>query len=360
MVDLLSALPDVQTTIISQFAPDSESFQVFSSALTRHGLGRDSKGRTRLQFLQDARSYGPWPRDQAVIDIGGRMWVSDSDQHQLQSIFSSLDLQSGFERHDAPISFAGANLLVCGQKILCPDRLDSSVISSFIEGPIVSLPSPPAHEPFHLDLLVMPLSENLVAVGDDGLARTMLMSLSPEEMAASVARWAAEYAGSANNIELSSRANGLMFRRTHRPSLILWPFLKEKLQNLVQLLRPGVFKEIVENQAPYPWDDRIASALEAQNFEVVRIPFWPGETATQRARNQPALPMLCYPNCLVWEDGILMPTYGIEHLDDLARSTLEKATDKTVYPVRGGAILGFGSSGPHCLTLEVRKPGTRD
>jgi agmatine/peptidylarginine deiminase len=66
------------------------------------------------------------------------------------------------------------------------------------------------------------------------------------------------------------------------------------------------------------------------------------------------LPMMCYPNCLVWDEGILMPSYDLPALDELARARLEQASGKKVYLVRGGAILGYGNSGPHCLSLELR------
>lgn len=42
-------------------------------------------------------------------------------------------------------------------------------------------------------------------------------------------------------------------------------------------------------------------------------------------------------------------------MDSVATARLENASKKKVYPVRGAAILGYGGSGPHCLTLEFRK-----
>jgi hypothetical protein len=146
-----------------------------------------------------------------------------------------------------------------------------------------------------------------------------------------------------------------MFQRIPEPPLIMWRFLKEKLQNLAQLQQADVMKNLFDRHSPFDLDDRIAAALQKRGYRVIRVPFWPGEMTTDRDANEPLLPLICYSNCVVWSDGILMPTYGIPPLDNLARRVLEHETGKEVFDVRGGALLGFGSSGPHCLTLEFRQ-----
>jgi hypothetical protein len=135
----------------------------------------------------------------------------------------------------------------------------------------------------------------------------------------------------------------------------MWRFLKDKLRNLAQLQQPDVIRRLVDRHPVFDLDDRIAATLQQAGYRVIRLPFWPGEMTKSPGGDHPLLPMLCYPNCVVWDDGILMPSYGIPALDDLARRVLEHETGKKVFDVRGGAILGFGSSGPHCLTLEFRQ-----
>jgi hypothetical protein len=61
LIDIMKALPDVEITVISQFDPDSKEFGLFVSSLTRNDLGFNSQHKPRIHFIQDARSYGPWP-----------------------------------------------------------------------------------------------------------------------------------------------------------------------------------------------------------------------------------------------------------------------------------------------------------
>ncbi len=354
VADILRRLPEVEVVILSQFSPGTEAFRVYTSKLTKDGLGRDSSGKPRIHFIQDARAYGPWPRDQALVDDTGRMWVSPDDHHQLRDAFSAIDTTYGIHSHDAPISFTGGNILSCGGRILVPDRMDSVALATFLSGEIVRLPSPAMPERFHLDLVIMPLSDTLIAVGDDRLARQALLELSREEQAELVTRWMAEFAASANNLDPVSDSNRLRFRRTGRPELILMDMLREKLRRLEELLHPGVFEGEITIEPDYQWDDLIAKELEDAGFHVVRVPFWPGDALSGAGTGPSRLPVISYVNSLVWESGILMPVYGVPSLDSLAMETLEHASGKKVCPVRGGAILGFGSSGPHCLTLEFR------
>jgi hypothetical protein len=83
--------------------------------------------------------------------------------------------------------------------------------------------------------------------------------------------------------------------------------LSEKLQLLTSLSRQDNFDKAVRATPAYEWDDRIAAVLAKQGFQVVRLPFWPGSLASKNTPADAGLPMMCYPNCLVWEDGILMP-----------------------------------------------------
>ena len=355
LVDILNALQQPHVIVVNQFGPNSESFDTFFGAMTRDGRGYTPDGAPRIEFVQDARSYGPWPRDQAVIDRTGCMWISQANQHKLKPVFSSLDKYYGIQQNEAPVSFAGGNLMSCGDVVFCPDRIDTTDLSAFIDGPFIQVPSPPEPVPFHLDLLMMPVSDSTIVVGDDGLTRIILSTLTAEELATVVARWSTEYAVSANNVEMLTKEKRLMFQRIPEPPLIMWRFLKEKLQNLVRLQKPEVMRQLVDGHPLFDLDDRIAATLQGRGYRVVRVPFWPGEMTTGRESNEPLLPMICYPNCVVWDKGILMPTYGIPALDNLARRVLEHETRKEVFDVRGGALLGFGSSGPHCLTLEFRQ-----
>lgn len=350
--DMLAALPGTEALIVNQFPPNSGQFSAFVSNLTRGGLGRDAAGRPLLQFVQDARPFGPWPRDQALVDESGAMWISASDNHRLRDLMLALDRSYGLDNRAADFRFTGANLLRCGNVILCPDRLDTTYLAQYLRGPFVALPSPPPPEPFHLDLLVMPLSDRLIAVGDDALARAALAQLAPEQQQRLVARWLAEFAVSAHNLELLAEGGNFRFLARPRPALILAANLKEKLDLVAGLLRQGNFQKSVEATPAYEWDDRIAAALVQKGFEVLRLPFWPAAGAS--LADSASLPMMCYPNCLVWDEGILMPVYGVAALDDFAAEILQRATKKKVHPVRGGALLGYGSSGPHCLTLEFR------
>ena len=350
--DMLTALPQAEALVLSQFPPNGEQFSAFVSNLTRGGAGRSADGKTLLQFVQDPRPFGPWPRDQALVADGGAMWVSASDNHQLREIMLALDRGYGLDNRAAEMRFAGANLLRCGEVILCPDRLDTVYLGQYLRGPFVTLPSPPPPEPFHLDLLVMPLTNRLVAVGDDAMARAALLQLSPEQRQALVARWLSEFAASAHNLELQTGSGGIRFKPIARPPLILPSLLEAKLQTMTALLRGDNFQKIVHATPAYEWDDRIAAALTQRGFQVVRLPCWPGNLA---GTDGASLPMMCYPNCLVWEEGILMPVYGVAALDDFSKAILERAARKKVFPVRGGAMLGYGQSGPHCLTLDFRK-----
>ncbi len=355
LADILTALPEAEALIISQFAPGSESFRVFASSLTRGGLGRNRHGRPRLQFVQEASAYGPWPRDQALVDAAGRMWVSPSDNHRLRAIFNALDESYGLQHMQATVPFTGANLIPLGKFVLCPDRLDTLALSNFLQGPFLTLPSPPPPAPFHLDLLVMPLSETVVAVGDDELARSRLLALSAAEQKRLLAQWAVEFAAAGHNLEVKAAGNSFRFQTLPRPHLILPALLQEKLQILSGLAEPGAFHAAVLAEREYRWDDRIAALLSHRGFKVVRVPFWPASVGLVAGRKTGGLPMLCYANSLVWENGVLMPLYGIPRLDQLARETLAAASGKQVFGVRGGALLGYGNSGPHCLTLEFRQ-----
>lgn len=353
--DILQALPETEALVISQFAPKSEGFRVFASSLTRDGLGFNRRGRPRIQFALDAASYGPWPRDQALVDVTGTMWVSPSDNHRLRPTFISLDESYGIRQNPASVPFTGANLLQCGQFVLCPDRLDTLALAAMLQGPFVPLPSPPLPEPFHLDLLIMPLTDKIIAVGDDELARARLLALSATEQKRLLAQWAVEYAASANNVTVKPAGNSFTFQPIQRPALILDEMLEEKLQVINRLAQPGAFRKAILSEPEYRWDDGIAAALKRRGFTVVRVPFWPGFFGTVQGKKSNGLPMMCYANSLVWDDGILMPVYGIASLDDLARATLARASGKKIHLVRGGALLGYGSSGPHCLTLEFRR-----
>ncbi|MDZ7267058.1 MAG: agmatine deiminase family protein [candidate division KSB1 bacterium] len=355
LADILTALPEAEAVILSQFAPGSESFRVFTASLTRGGLGRDRHGRPRLQFVQDASAYGPWPRDQALVDSHGTLWISPSDNHRLRAIFTALDESYGLRQTRATVPFTGANLIPLGNLVLCPDRLDTLALASFLQGPFLPLPSPPPPDPFHLDLLVMPLSETVIAVGDDELARARLLALNAAQERRILAQWAVEFAASGHNLEVKAAGNTFRFQTLPRPYLILPALLQEKLQILTELAKPGAFRTAVLAEPEYHWDDRIAAALRRRGFKVVRVPFWPGTAGTVASRKAGGLPMLCYANCLVWEKGVLMPVYGIASLDQLARDTLSAASGKPVFAVRGGALLGYGNSGPHCLTLEFRR-----
>lgn len=355
LADILTALPEAEALILSQFAPGSESFRVFTSGLTRGGLGRNRHGQPRLQFVQDAGAYGPWPRDQALVDTRGTMWVSPSDNHRLRAIFTALDESYGLRPAQAAVAFTGANLIPFDNLVLCPDRLDTLALSGFLQGPFLTLPSPPPPAPFHLDLLVMPLSETVIAVGDDELARSRLLALGVAEQKRIVAHWAVEFAASGHNLEVKAAGNMFRFQTLPRPHLILPALLQEKLQILTELAKPGAFRAAVLAEPEYRWDDRIAAALRRRGFKVVRVPFWPGVAGTVAGKKSGGLPMLCYANSLVWEKGLLMPVYGIASLDQLARDTLAAASGKQVFAVRGGALLGYGNSGPHCLTLEFRQ-----
>jgi len=325
------------------------------SNLTLGGLGRDTQGKPLLQFVQDARPFGPWPRDQALVDDQGAMWVSASDNHQLRETMLAVSQTYGFDNRTTTMRFTGANLLRSGEAILCPDRLDTAYLAQFLRGPFVTLPSPPPPEPFHLDLVAMPLTDHLVAVGDDAMARAALTRLTVDEQQKLVARWLAEFSVSAHNLELQTEAGGFRFLPRDRPALILPAAVHEKLQAITNLLRDEGFQKAVAATPAYEWDDRIAAVLAARGWQVVRVPFWPGDLGAHNTPEGARLPMMCYPNCLVWDQGILMPVYGVAALDDYTRAILERATHKKVYPVRGGAILGYGFSGPHCLTLDFRR-----
>lgn len=353
--DIMQALPDAETLIISQFAPESEAFRVFASSITREGLGFNRQGRSRVQLVSDAAAYGPWPRDQAIVDVAGTMWVSPSDQHRLRPTLISLDESYGIRQSPAITPFTGANLLQCGKFVLCPDRLDTVALATMLQGPFVPLPSPPLPEPFHLDLLIMPLSDKIIAVGDDQMARTRLLALNTAAQKRVLAQWAVEYAVSANNVTVKAVGNGFTFQPLQRPALILGAMLEEKLEIIKKLAQPGAFRQAILAEPEYAWDDRIAATLTQHGFTVVRVPFWPGFAGTVRGKKTNGLPMMCYANSLVWDSGILMPVYGATPLDELARDTLARASSKKIYAVRGGALLGYGSSGPHCLTLEFRQ-----
>lgn len=353
--DILAVLPEAEALVLNQFAAGSNDFRAFASQLLRGGIGRDQQGKPRIQFVQNASAYGPWPRDQALVDEQKRMWISVSNSHQLREVMLALDESYGVQRRPADFKFAGASLLRLDKWVLCPDRLDTTYLAQYLQGPFLPLPSPPPPEPFHLDLLVMPLNDRVVAVGDDRLARGLLLALDEQQIAQITARWLAEYAAAANNFDLRMNASGPVLEEAARPALMLAPFVRDKFKRIAQLAQPGNFREAVLAEPDYVWDDQIAAQLAQHGFEIVRVPFWPASYGFAGANKTSGLPMLCYPNCLVWENGILMPNYGIAKMDSVATARLENASKKKVYPVRGAAILGYGGSGPHCLTLEFRK-----
>lgn len=345
--DILAALPEADVLVLNQFKAGSASFRAFAAELLRGGLGRNSRGKPRVQFVQNENAYGPWPRDQALVDERGIMWMSASNSHQLRDIMLALDASYGVQGRAAAFKFAGANLLQSGKTLLCPDRLDTTYLAQHLRGPFLTLPSPAPPAPFHLDLLVMPLSERVVVVGDDQLARNYLLALQDDQIAQIVSQWLQDFAAAANNFDFHMKDGRASWRETERPALILQALLQEKMKKIAPLAQSGNFREAVRAEPNYDWDDQIAERLARSGFKVVRVPFWPATTGV--------LPMLCYPNSLVWDEGILMPVYNIAGLDSLAISRWEKASRKKIYPVRGGAMLGYGNSGPHCLTLEFRK-----
>jgi len=353
--DILRALPETEALVINQFAPNSAAFRTFVTQLLRDGIGRNRQGKPRVQFVQEESAYGPWPRDQALVDEQGLMWVSSSNLHQLQATMLALDESYGIPRRAAAFSFTGASLLRSDKGLLCPDRLDTVYLANYLQGPFLPMASPAPPEPFHLDLLVMPLNERVIAVGDDQLAKTALLSLSAEEVAKVAEQWVAEYCAAASNVEFQVVEGRLKLRELNRPALIIRSLLEEKLRIVAALSQGGAFREAVQAEPDYVWDDQIAAHLTRLGFAVVRVPFWPAAHGAANGKKVYGLPMLCYPNCLVWEEGILMPVYGIPVLDEMAKTRLEGASRKTVYPVSGGALLGYGYSGPHCLTLEFRK-----
>ena len=350
--DILVALPEARALVLNQFPPGSPAFRAFAAQLLRGGIGRNGQGQPRIQFVQDASAYGPWPRDQALVDEQKRMWISASNSHQLRETMLALDESYGVQRRAAEFKFAGANLLRLGKWTLCPDRLDTTYLAQYMQGPFLPLAAPPPPAPFHLDLLVMPLNERVVAVGDDRLARNLLLALDEPQITRVTAQWLAEYAAAANNFELRFNQSGPALSPLERPALILAPLVHDKFKLVAQ---PQNFRNAVLAEPDYVWDDQIAAQLAQHGFEIVRIPFWPASFGATGANKTSGLPMMCYPNCLVWENGILMPVYGIANMDSVATARLENASKKKVHTVRGGAILGYGGSGPHCLTLEFRK-----
>jgi hypothetical protein len=87
LVDILRALPETDVVVICQFAPASAEFEAFVRILNSDSLGFRADGRPRLQFLQNASSVGPWPRDQMLVEEDGSVWISRRDQHGLRPIF---------------------------------------------------------------------------------------------------------------------------------------------------------------------------------------------------------------------------------------------------------------------------------
>ncbi|MBD3289766.1 hypothetical protein GF337_13245 [candidate division KSB1 bacterium] len=350
-MDILKALPQVETIVINQFSQSSSEFGLLVSSLNQDKLGFNSQGIPRLQFVQDARAYGPWPRDQVLVDTDGRLIVSASKHHELRETFLSLDELNDISVQKSSMSFIGAQFLVAGNRLLCPENMD---IDSAIGHRSVRVPAPSLND-FHLDLLVMPLSENVIAVGDVEMTRHLLLKLDRSEQKKLIARWAVEFAVSAGNIDLKWEGNSFSYRKLNKPGLIQPQMLEDKLAILSELLQPGEFTKAVLSEPAFGWDDRIAETLKDEGFEVVRIPFWRGRYGRETGKKKHGLPMLCYPNCLVWNEGILMPVYGIKHIDQLSQNVLASASGKSVFPVKGSAILGYGYSGPHCITIGFRK-----
>jgi len=354
ITDILSALPDANTVIISQFDPATDAFTAYQSRLAGNGLGYNRRGDPRIEFIQDARPYGPWPRDQAIVDRSGTVWLSDSDQHGLKNVLPNIHEIFGLNTNQLDIAFAGSNLLVCGDHVIASERVGNDFLHEFSRQSVIRVPAPPEPAPFHLDLMVMPLSDSVIVVGDDMPVRDLFLAMSDEEITKLVLQWLTELAVSANNIKPRITGDRVAFERTGDPALILPRLAVEKMGTIQRLMDPYVFRTAVQREPDYVWDDRIASTLSNAGIRVIRVPMWPGGILSGFQGSQSPLPVITYPNLLVWEDGIIMPVYGIPELDDMTRTILEDAGKRTVYPMRGGALLGFGSSGPHCLTLEVR------
>ena len=354
LVDILKALPEAKTIIISQFDPASDAFTVFQSRVAGNGLGFDRNGIPRIEFVQDARPYGPWPRDQAIVDRNGMVWMSDTDQHGLREVLPNIRGVFGLHVQQPGISFAGSNLLVAGERIIVTERVSKDVLNKFSGRSVIRVPGPAEPAPFHLDLLAMPLSDSIVVVGDDTPVRDLFLAMSDEEIAELVIRWLSELAVSVNNVRPRVAGGRIAFERTADPALILPRLAAEKMSEIRRLLDPDVFRTAVQQEPEYMWDDRIAAMLSREGLVVIRVPMWPGGILSGIQGTTSPLPVITYPNLLVWDEGIIMPEYGIEELDKMTRRILEDAGERTVFPMRGAALLGFGSSGPHCLTLEVR------
>ena len=354
ITDILEALPEANTVIISQFDPATDAFAAYQSRVAGNGLGYNSCGEPRIEFIQDARAYGPWPRDQALVDASGNVWTSDADQHGLRDVLPNIRGVFGLNVNQSGIRFAGSNLLVCGDRVIASDRVSEDVLAAFSGQSVIRAPVPAEPVAFHLDLVTMPLSDSVMVVGDDVPVRDLFLAMTDEEITELVLRWLSELAVSANNIQPRITTERIAFERTGDPALILPKLAAEKMGEIRRLLDPHVFRTAVLEEPAYIWGDRIASALAKEGITVIRVPMWPGGILSGNLKSPSPLPVITYPNLLVWEDGIIMPVYGIPELDDMTRRILEEAGNRTVYPMRGGALLGFGSSGPHCLTLEVR------
>ncbi|MBN1541139.1 hypothetical protein JW992_03265, partial [candidate division KSB1 bacterium] len=94
LVDILRALPEAEVVVISQFAPDTKDFEAFVRIINTDSLGFRANGRPRLQFLQNPSPFGPWPRDQALVQSDGGMWISRRNTHGLRPLFVAL--QEGY------------------------------------------------------------------------------------------------------------------------------------------------------------------------------------------------------------------------------------------------------------------------
>lgn len=347
LVDILRALPETDVVVISQFVPASAEFEAFVRILNSDSLGFRADGRPRLQFLQNASSFGPWPRDQMLVEEDGSVWISRRDQHGLRPIFLSLQMDYGLALRRSDVDFIGANLLPAGNNSILMAHHGTQALAPYIEDRMVRLQLPDSS--MHLDLVVMPLDEQTVMVGDDEPARAALLALSDSQIAVLVDGWINDYIQAAANVRIERIGEQSAVRRTDGPELIRWPMLRDKLHKLAELRQAQLFRRTVQQTPAIDWDDRIAQTLRASGYRVIRVPYWPRRPGLAQVQ----LPMLCYSNSLVWQGGVLMPVYGIDSLDRLAAATIEAAVDKPVYPVRGGVLLGNGSSGVHCITLEL-------
>ncbi|MCE7870707.1 hypothetical protein DYH09_10045 [bacterium CPR1] len=173
---------------------------------------------------------------------------------------------------------------------------------------------------FHIDMCVTPIGENKMLVGSPALAITELLKLSPEERAS---------------------ANQAM---AHQAGLDP---------------RSDLIGELISTnsgahcQANY---DRVARQLEAEGYEVERIPSMVGLRTTW------SLPYLTYNNCMMeaypGQDGemvrkVYLPTYGCEPLDCIAIKAYQRNGFEVV-PLEMAAISKLEGA-IRCSTYAVER-----